>query len=73
MLDTDTFVVLDHEEMSYQLIRYFRKNGILTDADRVIITSGSARMIERGTNLLEIYAVGEIIRNETPRLKRWGF
>jgi len=63
MLDTEGFLELPHQEMRYQLISHFHQAGILTLKDRIIITSGSNLMVKRGTNLLEIYAVGDIIRD----------
>jgi pyruvate kinase len=61
LLDTDDFLDLNHYDMSYQLIRHYYEAGILSMEDRIIITSGSNVMTERGTNLLEIYAVSDII------------
>jgi len=63
MLDTEGFLELPHLDMRYRLISHFFQAGILTLKDRIIITSGSNLMVKRGTNLLEIYAVGDIIRN----------
>jgi pyruvate kinase len=61
MLDTDAFLDLNHYDMFYQLISHYFQNGILAKSDRVIITSGSNLITKRGTNLLEIYAVKDII------------
>jgi pyruvate kinase len=68
LLDTDHFLDLTHYEMSYQLIRRFYEAGILSLEDRIIITSGSNLMTKRGTNLLEIYAVGEIIQDKSSEI-----
>ena len=63
MMDTDDFLDLSHYDMSYQLIRHYYEAGILSIQDRIIITSGSNLMTKRGTNLLEIYAVEDIIKD----------
>ena len=64
MLDTDGMLDLNHYEMSYQLINYYYNADILSKGDRIIITSGSNLMTKRGTNLLEIYSVQDIIEDE---------
>ena len=60
-LDQDNFLDLGHYDMSYELVRRYYKLGLLTLKDRIIITSGSNLMKKRGTNLMEIYNVGDII------------
>jgi pyruvate kinase len=73
MLDTKAFLDLNHYDMSYQLIRYYIEVGMLSMEDRIIITSGSNLMAKRGTNLLEIYTVGDIIRDKVePVVKSSG-
>lgn len=64
MLDEGKFLDLGHYDMSYQIIRHYYEAGILSMDDRIIITSGSNLMTKRGTNLLEIYAVSDIIRDK---------
>jgi len=64
VLDIDAFLDLNHYNMSYQLIRRFYEAGVLSMEDRIIITSGSNLMTKRGTNLLEVYAVRDIIRDK---------
>jgi pyruvate kinase len=64
MLDARAFLDLTHYEMSSQLIHHFYETGILSIRDRIIITSGSNLMTKRGTNLLEIYAVEDIINDK---------
>jgi pyruvate kinase len=63
MLDTSAYLDLNHYNMSYQLICHYYKAGTLSKEDRIIITSGSNLMTKRGTNLLEIYAVRDIIED----------
>ena len=66
VLDMQAVLGLPHYDMSYRLIRRFYESGILALEDRIIITSGSNLMSKRGTNLLEIYAVADIIRDKAP-------
>ena len=61
MLDEGGSLDLGHYEMSYRLVRKFHESGLLSLKDRIIITSGSYLMKKRGTNLLEIYNVSDII------------
>lgn len=61
MLDEDNYLDLSHNDMSYQLVRKFWERGHLKLDDKIIITSGSNLMKKRGTNLMEIYSVGDII------------
>jgi pyruvate kinase len=63
MLDKDAMLDLNHYEMSYQLIAHYYEAGILSQKDRIIITSGSNLMTKRGTNLLEVYSVKDIIED----------
>ena len=63
MLDAENYLDLSHYDMSYQLIRHYYEAGILSMQDRIIITSGSNLITKRGTNLLEIYTVGDIIKD----------
>jgi pyruvate kinase len=63
LLDVDAVLDLNHYDMSYELIRHFYETGSLAMEDRIIITSGSNLMTKRGTNLLEIYSVKDIIRD----------
>lgn len=62
MRDTESFLDLKHYDMSYHLICCHFEAGILDLEDRIIITSGSNLMTKRGTNLLEIYAVKDIVK-----------
>lgn len=64
MLDAGAFLDLNHYDMSFQLIHHYFEAGILAMDDRIIITSGSNLMTKRGTNLLEIYTVRDIIRDK---------
>jgi pyruvate kinase len=64
VLDTASVLKLNHYEMSYMLIHQFYESGILSLEDRIIITSGSNLLSKRGTNLLEIYAVKDIIQDK---------
>ena len=70
MLDTDAMLDLNHYEMSYKLIAHYYEKGILSKKDRIIITSGSNLMTKRGTNLLEIYSVTDIIDDASDVLNR---
>jgi pyruvate kinase len=71
MLDTSAYLDLNHYNMSYQLICHYYEAGTLSKEDRIIITSGSNLMTKRGTNLLEIYAVRDIIEdNPSPQGKK---
>ena len=63
VLDTEAYLDLKHYDMSYNLICHFFEDGMLSLDDRIIITSGSNLMTKRGTNLLEIYAVRDIVRD----------
>jgi pyruvate kinase len=63
-LDTSAVLKMPHYDMSYTLIHQFYKAGILSLEDRIIITSGSNLLSKRGTNLLEIYAVKDIIQDK---------
>ncbi len=65
MLDSDACLDLSHYAMSSHLLEKYYTLGILTLSDRVIIISGSNLMTKRGTNLLEIYTVGDIIEDNT--------
>ncbi len=67
ILDINRYLDLNHYDMSYHLIRHYYEAGVLSLEDRIIITSGSNLMTKRGTNLLEIYAVGDIIRDSEGR------
>ncbi|BBO75795.1 pyruvate kinase [Desulfosarcina widdelii] len=62
-LDIDATLDLNHYAMSYQLIEHYYKTGILSEQDRIIIISGSNLMTKRGTNLLEVYSVKDIIED----------
>jgi hypothetical protein len=64
MLDAGAFLDLNHYDMSFQLIHHYFEARILAMDDRIIITSGSNLMTKRGTNLLEIYTVRDIIRDK---------
>ena len=61
LLDTQAHIDLTHYEMSYNLVQQCYDAGMLSMNDRIIITSGSRLMTKRGTNLLEIYNVSDII------------
>lgn len=63
-LETGAALKLNHYDMSYTLIRRFYESGILSAEDGIIITSGSNLLSKRGTNLLEIYAVKDIIQDK---------
>ena len=63
MLVKDEMLDLNHYDMSYQLIAKYHESGILTKEDRIIIISGSNLMRKRGTNLLEVYSVKDIIED----------
>ncbi|MDY6792542.1 MAG: pyruvate kinase [Thermodesulfobacteriota bacterium] len=64
MMDEDDHLDLSHYDMSYHLVCKFYKLGLLKNEDRIIITSGSNLMKKRGTNLLEIYNVDDIISDQ---------
>jgi pyruvate kinase len=61
MLADNGHLDLGHYDMSYQLVRKCYELGLLKLDDGIIITSGSNLMKKRGTNLLEIYNVCDII------------
>jgi pyruvate kinase len=61
MLDNNGHLDLGHYDMSYQLVRKCYELGLLKLDDGIIITSGSNLMKKRGTNLMEIYNVCDII------------
>lgn len=63
VLDTGGVLKLPHYDMSYRLIRQFFEDGVLSLEDRIIITSGSNLLQKRGTNLMEIYAVKDIVQD----------
>jgi len=63
MLDKDATLDLNHYAMSYQLVEHYYETGILSKKDRIIIISGSNLMTKRGTNLLEVYSVKDIIED----------
>ncbi len=67
MLDTDGFLDMPHYDMSRNLILKYYRDGLLSEEDNIIITSGSNLLTKRGTNLLEIYAVKEIIASDISR------
>lgn len=62
-LDKAATLDLNHYAMSYQLIEHYYKTGVLSEKDRIIIISGSNLMTKRGTNLLEVYSVKDIIED----------
>jgi pyruvate kinase len=62
-LDIDATLDLNHYAMSFQLIEHYFKTGVLSRQDRIIIISGSNLMTKRGTNLLEVYSVKDIIED----------
>jgi pyruvate kinase len=63
MLDKEATLDLNHYAMSYKLVEHYYKTGVLSKQDRIIIISGSNLMTKRGTNLLEIYSVKNIIED----------
>lgn len=65
LLDTENCLDLSHYDMSYHLIRHHCELGALSAKDRIIITSGSNLLRKRGTNLLEIYTVEDIIQERS--------
>jgi pyruvate kinase len=56
-----------HYEMAYTLVQQCYDTGLLSKDDRIIITSGSRLITKRGTNLLEIYNVSDIIDDNVSR------
>lgn len=56
-----------HYEMAYNLVQQCYDAGSLSKDDRIIITSGSRLIAKRGTNLLEIYNVSDIIDDNVSR------
>jgi pyruvate kinase len=62
LLDTENCLDMSHYDMSYHLIHHHCESGVLSAKDRIIITSGSNLLTKRGTNLLEIYTVEDIIQ-----------
>ncbi|MGD9186066.1 MAG: pyruvate kinase [Desulfobacterales bacterium] len=67
MLDNKGHLDLGHYDMSYQLVRKCYELGLLKLDDGIIITSGSNLMKKRGTNLMEIYNVCDIIGDRSDR------
>jgi pyruvate kinase len=65
MLDNNGHLDLNHYNMSYELVRRCYALGLLKLDDGIIITSGSNLMTKRGTNLLEIYNVSDIIKDHS--------
>lgn len=63
MFDPEQHLNLSHDAMSYNLTLKNYEQGFFGLDDRIIITSGSKLMTKRGTNLLEIYNVGDILNN----------
>jgi pyruvate kinase len=63
LFDSDAHIDRNHYEMAYRLVEQCHDAGLLSMNDRIIITSGSRLMTRRGTNLLEIYNVSDIIDN----------
>ena len=60
-LDSDAHLDLGHYDMSYQIVQNYYRQGLLALDDGIIITSGSNLVTKRGTNLMEIYNVGDLI------------
>jgi pyruvate kinase len=61
LLDRETADDESHDCTYYNLVRKCYDAGLLDRDDRIIITSGSKLINKRGTNLLEIYNVSDII------------
>lgn len=66
LLDAHAKIDRTHYEMSYNLVQRCQEAGLLSENDKIIITSGSRLIAKRGTNLLEIYNVSDIIAANVP-------